>query len=78
MGNFLEDQHTLDNYRNNWQPDLIDRKTRKGWEKQGSTTMVDRARKKIKTILSEKHTLTLSPDQLGEVERICGYYFQKS
>ena len=47
-GNFLSDPHTFAHFRNNWQPDLIDRKTRAAWSRSGSTSLLERARHKIK------------------------------
>jgi trimethylamine--corrinoid protein Co-methyltransferase len=50
-GSFLMDAHTMQHFKNNWQPELTDRKTRKVWEKSGGQTMGQRARAKIRAIL---------------------------
>ncbi|WP_304511916.1 trimethylamine methyltransferase family protein, partial [Desulfobacula sp.] len=47
----LTDPHTLMNFKKNWQPDLTDRKTRNIWQKNGSSSMGERAKEKIKLII---------------------------
>ena len=51
-GNFLDSDHTLDNYKENWMPGISDRNTFERWTEMGSLTMEDRVKEKIKTILS--------------------------
>ncbi len=53
-GNFLGDEHTAKHFRENWQADLSDFNSFENWELNGRTTMVDRAREKLKDIL-ENH-----------------------
>ena len=50
-GNFLGDDHTLENFRRNWQPDLSDFQSYESWSESGSLTMKERARERIKQIL---------------------------
>ncbi len=53
-GYFLDDEHTLDHFRENWRPDLTDRRTYETWKAKGATTMGQRAKQKVKKIL-ENH-----------------------
>lgn len=69
-GNFLTDPHTLQHFKKNWQPDLIDRKTRTAWQSQNSTTLVERTRIKMKKILKDHQPAKIHPDVLSEIEKI--------
>ncbi len=60
-GSFLIDPHTLSHYKENWQPDLTDRRTRKNWEKRGKRSMEESARDRIDEI-SKTH----APQPLDE------------
>jgi len=51
-GHFLDDEHTYSHFRDNWQPDLTDRKTYESWQAEGATSMGQRAKEKIKHILA--------------------------
>jgi trimethylamine--corrinoid protein Co-methyltransferase len=50
-GNFLNDDHTLDHYKENWSPDVSDRNTVERWTEKGATSMETRCKEKIKKIL---------------------------
>jgi len=52
-GNFLDCDHTLDNYRENWFPGVTDRNTFERWTALGGMTMEERCRAKIQKILGE-------------------------
>lgn len=66
-GSFLMDPHTLSHFKNNWQPDLTDRKTRKTWARTGGLSMETRANQRVKSIID-----THIPDPLdhGILERL--------
>ena len=51
-GEFLTCDHTLDHFRENWIPGVSDRNTYEYWIQQGSTSMEDRCKAKIRDILS--------------------------
>lgn len=53
-GGFLGDPHTFKHFRNQWQPDLIDRNARDFWKRAGSTCMLERARQKLKNIQADR------------------------
>ena len=53
-GHFLGEVHTLRHFRENWYPELFDRRTRAGWEDSGRRTLGDRAAARVREIL-ENH-----------------------
>lgn len=54
-GNFLGDEHTAKHFREHWKPELLDFNSYENWAENGSKTMVDRARERIKHILENHH-----------------------
>ena len=69
-GHFLQDDHTLNHFRDNWQPDITDRTTHETWTAAGATTMGQRAKEKIKHILESHTPEPLPPDINKEIDRI--------
>jgi trimethylamine--corrinoid protein Co-methyltransferase len=69
-GHFLGDAHTLDHFRENWQPDLTDRRTYEDWQRRGSKSMGQLAKEKIKKIKKNHQTVPLSPEVETEIERV--------
>lgn len=69
-GHFLADPHTLAHFRDNWQPGITDRKTYEDWQKNGATSMGQRAKEKVKAILEEHVPAAISADADAEIERI--------
>jgi trimethylamine--corrinoid protein Co-methyltransferase len=62
-GDYLGTDHTVTRFREEvWEPDLIDRNIHQNWEAAGSTTLRDRAREKVKTILQEHKAESLDTD----------------
>lgn len=68
-GAFLADPHTTRHFRDNWEPALTDRKTRKRWQKNGSRSMLERAGEQLREILN-----THVPEPMDEevLERMDG------
>lgn len=64
-GNFLGDEHTAKNFRENWQADLSDFNSFDNWVLNGRTTMADRAREKLKDII-ENHQPEKVSDKVKE------------
>jgi trimethylamine--corrinoid protein Co-methyltransferase len=62
-GHFLGKKHTLDHFRQMWQPMVTDGQTYQNWKASGSKNAVDNARAKAKEIL-KKHTVTPLPDDV--------------
>ena len=61
-GHFLQDDHTLKYFRDNWQPDITDRRTHETWAADGATSMEQRAKAKIKHILDTHVPQALTPE----------------
>ncbi|MDM8544729.1 trimethylamine methyltransferase family protein [Desulfococcaceae bacterium HSG7] len=59
-GNFISEQHTMDNFKNVWYSDLFDRTIFKTWEDAGSKTFEDRLREKTLKAMAHETEL-LSP-----------------
>lgn len=64
-GNYLGDEHTFKHFRNNWQPDITDRRSYEQWVDKGSTTMRERAKDKIEHII-DKHTVIPIEDRVKQ------------
>jgi trimethylamine--corrinoid protein Co-methyltransferase len=69
-GNFLGDDHTFSHFKKNWKPGLTDRKTHDDWKADGATTMGQRAKAKIRSILENHTPEPLSVDTRREIDRI--------
>jgi len=64
-GQFLDSGHTLRHFRELWYPSLFDRNNYDGWLAQGGTTLVERAAKRVETILAE-HKPEPLPDDVAQ------------
>jgi trimethylamine--corrinoid protein Co-methyltransferase len=64
-GNFLTDEHTLDHFRELWQPALFDRHRADDWQASGSKRLGDRLREKTMAII-EGHQPPSLPDSVRE------------
>ena len=62
-GQYLECEHTMRHYREDFYPELLDRRNYDNWVAQGSKSINDRAREKVGQILAEPATCDL-PDEL--------------
>jgi len=69
-GHFLGDDHTLDHFKENWQPDLTDRKTHEDWNSRGAKSMGQLAKEKITDILKNHRPTPLPAEVNAEIERI--------
>ncbi len=69
-GHFLGDDHTLDHFKENWQPDLTDRKTHEDWNSRGAKSMGQLAKEKITDILKNHRPKPLPAEVNAEIERI--------
>jgi trimethylamine--corrinoid protein Co-methyltransferase len=69
-GHFLQDDHTFNHFRDNWQPDITDRRTHEIWAADGATTMEQRAKAKIKHILDTHVPQALTPEVDKEIDDI--------
>ncbi len=62
-GNYLSHEHTLNHFREFYQPSLLDRNNYSTWQSLGSKTMQDRIKEKIDDILSNHKPKPL-PDEV--------------
>ena len=69
-GDFLETEHTLRHCRDNWLPDLIDRRDYDKWATAGATTLQERANKKAWEILESHCSEPLSESVSKKIEAI--------
>ncbi len=77
-GNFLAEDHTLDNMRDLWQPRLFDRNTWEDWEAGGRRTPGDRARERARSLL-ETHVPPPLPDGMaGELDEIVAAFSREA
>ncbi len=64
-GNFLQDSHTLDHFRDEvWSPTVLDRQMFESWKNSGSKTLGDRCREKVIGILEEHQPEPMLDDKL--------------
>ena len=69
-GHFLADEHTFEHFRDNWQPDLTDRRTYDDWRSRGSKSMIQLAKEKIKRLKATHQPVPLSPEVEAEIESV--------
>ncbi|MBW2706897.1 MAG: trimethylamine methyltransferase family protein, partial [Deltaproteobacteria bacterium] len=69
-GHFLGDVHTLDHFRENWQPDLTDRRTYQDWQSRGAKSMGQLAKEKIKELKKSHQQQPLSPEVEAQIDKI--------
>lgn len=69
-GHFMGKKHTLDHFRQMWQPMVTDGQTYKTWKAAGAKNAVDHAREKAKEILKTHHPEPLSADLKKELQGI--------
>jgi trimethylamine---corrinoid protein Co-methyltransferase len=61
-GQYLNTDHTLHHFREQWHPLLFDRNNYQGWEKKGSKTLAERAAERVEEILATHKPEGLSED----------------
>jgi trimethylamine--corrinoid protein Co-methyltransferase len=71
-GNYLDSEHTLRNYRNDWYPKLFDRRNYDDWKARGAKTLRQRAREKALKILETHKPEPLPADVQKRVDEIAG------
>jgi trimethylamine--corrinoid protein Co-methyltransferase len=69
-GDFLTQDHTLKNFRQQWQPELISRMRMDGWVDKGSKTMGDRVKEKTIALMDEHEPEPLDDSVQEEIDYI--------
>jgi trimethylamine--corrinoid protein Co-methyltransferase len=69
-GNYLAADHTLEHFREFWQPELFSRQRLTAWQEQGSKSLEARVREKTVELLRQAQGSPLPPSQAEEVDYI--------
>lgn len=69
-GNYLNTEHTLDNYRKLWTPNFFSRDNQIKWEKEGKPDLKKRLNDYIKDVISKEQKHPLSEDVLDKIDSI--------
>lgn len=69
-GNFMAAQHTRKHYREDWVPQLFERRNYETWQKAGSKSMRQRAQEKALEILAHHQPVPLPADVQQQLDRI--------
>lgn len=69
-GFFLGEQHTLEHFRDMWEPSLMSWEARSIWEENGSKTMGQRARERAVQLIAEHEVDALPADVLASMKAI--------
>jgi len=68
-GNFLSEEHTFKNFKNEmFMPELIDRNVYANWKKNGSKSLEVRVSEKVKEILKTYEPEPIEDNKLGKIE----------
>jgi trimethylamine--corrinoid protein Co-methyltransferase len=69
-GSFLATQHTRENFRNIWYPEILDRRNYSKWSEAGEPTTLDRAREIARKLIDTHTPEPLAPDTLEAMRAI--------
>jgi trimethylamine--corrinoid protein Co-methyltransferase len=69
-GNFLEQDHTLRHFRENWYPTLLERSSYAAWQKAGGLTYGQRVNARVREILENHRPEPLSAQAAAAVQAI--------
>jgi trimethylamine--corrinoid protein Co-methyltransferase len=70
-GNFLETEHTFENFRENiWQPALFERDSYDAWKTAGSKTLFTKLNERVKEILASHQPEPLAKDAARKIAKI--------
>ncbi|MFH1569662.1 MAG: trimethylamine methyltransferase family protein [Gemmatimonadota bacterium] len=73
-GSFLDGDHTRRHYRAElWEPRILCRQRRARWEEEGGRDLEARAEARADELMREPVDAGLSPEQVGELERLAGW-----
>jgi trimethylamine--corrinoid protein Co-methyltransferase len=71
-GDFLSSDHTLKHFREDWYPKLFDRRNFDEWQRNGATTLRQRAREKAIKILNTHTPEPLPADVQAQMDAVLG------
>ncbi|MGD2145788.1 MAG: trimethylamine methyltransferase family protein [Anaerolineae bacterium] len=61
-GDYLGTDQTMERFREDWYPELLDRQDFSGWDSDGGTTLRERARERVEELLASHHPDPLPDD----------------
>jgi trimethylamine---corrinoid protein Co-methyltransferase len=73
-GKYLDTEHTLEHYREDFYPSLFDRDYYEGWMEKGATSLLQRAGKKVQSILAEHKPDLLNDEAKQKISGILNYW----
>jgi trimethylamine--corrinoid protein Co-methyltransferase len=71
-GSYLATEHTRQHFKNIWYPQLFERETFGVWQKQGATTLAERAAEQVERLLREHKPPPLPDHVLAQLQAIVG------
>jgi trimethylamine--corrinoid protein Co-methyltransferase len=71
-GNFLTEDHTIEHFREYWQPTLFTRQRSESWKAEGATTLSQRVREKTVALMEQAGGTPLTDSLADEVDYILG------
>jgi trimethylamine--corrinoid protein Co-methyltransferase len=69
-GDFLGTKHTVEHFKEDWYPHLLDRKNFEGWAAEGGNTLRQRARVRVDEILADHRPEPLPADVQRKIDEI--------
>ncbi len=69
-GQYLDSQHTLENFHTRWYPALFERDSYEGWQSKGAKTLSERATERVENILASHVPEALPKDVAQSVHAI--------
>jgi len=71
-GNFLTEDHTVERFREYWQPSLFSRQRFAGWQEEGSKTLGRRVQERTLGLMEKAQGVPLPASQSQEIDYILG------
>ena len=69
-GHYLQTEHTLRHFRDDWYPRLLDRQRFEDWKGNGQQTMRERAKELVEEILDTREAESLPDEMLEQVKAV--------
>jgi trimethylamine--corrinoid protein Co-methyltransferase len=69
-GDFLSSRNTVQNFRQDYYPQLLDRNSYEGWAAAGATRLEERARERVEEVLSRAVEERLAKEELEALDEI--------
>ncbi len=73
-GNYLDDDHTVNHFRERWLPGILDQSVYDVWKAEGSASLGDRLSKRVDEILAKHKPTPLPPDVKAKVHTILEHH----